>query len=65
MQSAFVGDVIFLQGIGRTDLDGGDFNQLIHSIQTQVFTLPDQTILYPGHGPATTVKDEKLNNPYF
>jgi glyoxylase-like metal-dependent hydrolase (beta-lactamase superfamily II) len=65
MQSAFVGDVIFLQGIGRTDLDGGDFNQLIHSIQTQVFTLPEQTTLYPGHGPATTVKDEKLNNPYF
>ena len=65
LKCAFVGDVIFFHGIGRTDLDGGDFNQLIHSIQSQVFTLPEETILFPGHGASTTVSEEKANNPFF
>jgi hydroxyacylglutathione hydrolase len=65
LKCAFVGDVIFFHGIGRTDLDGANFNQLIHSIQTQVFTLPEETILYSGHGPSTTVSEEKANNPFF
>lgn len=65
LKCAFVGDVIFFHGIGRTDLEGSDFNQLIHSIQMQVFTLPDETTLYNGHGPSTTVAEEKANNPFL
>jgi len=65
LKSAFCGDVIFYHSIGRTDLPGGDTEQLLHSIRTQVFTLPDETILYPGHGPATTVAEEKANNPFL
>lgn len=62
---AFVGDVIFYRGIGRTDFPGGDFKQLIHSIQTQIFTLPPETILLSGHGPETTVAEEMANNPFL
>lgn len=62
---AFVGDVIFYHGIGRTDLSGGNFEQLINSIQTQVFTLPLDTTLLSGHGPETTVAEERTNNPYL
>ena len=58
------GDVIFQNSIGRTDLPGGDFDTLIQSIHQQIFTLPDATIIYNGHGPATTVGLEKMNNPY-
>ena len=61
----FCGDVIFRNSIGRTDLPRGDFNTLIHSIQTQVFTLPDETLLLNGHGPETTVGYEKANNPFL
>lgn len=61
---AFVGDVIFARGVGRFDLPGGDFEVLSRSIREQVYTLPDDTILYPGHGPATTVGEEKAGNPY-
>jgi len=61
----FCGDVIFHQGIGRTDLPGGDTDTLISSIQTQVFTLPDETRLLPGHGPETTVGYERENNPFL
>jgi len=61
----FCGDVIFHQGIGRTDLPGGDADTLVSSIQTQVFTLPDETRLLPGHGPETTVGFERDNNPYL
>jgi hydroxyacylglutathione hydrolase len=50
--------------IGRTDLPGGDFKTLINSIQTQLFTLPDDTKVYSGHGPVTTVGFEKMNNPF-
>lgn len=62
---AFVGDVIFYRGIGRTDLSGGNFKQLINSIQTQIFTLPPDTTLLSGHGPETTVAEERANNPFL
>ena len=58
------GDVLFSGSIGRTDLPGGDFHTLINSIQTQFFTLPDNTKVYPGHGPMTTIGFEKMNNPF-
>jgi glyoxylase-like metal-dependent hydrolase (beta-lactamase superfamily II) len=61
---AISGDVLFNGSIGRTDLPGGDFNTLINSIQTQLFTLPDDTKIYSGHGPLTTIGFEKMNNPF-
>ena len=64
LSTAVVGDLIFKQGIGRTDLDGGSFPELVNSISTQVFSLPAQTVLIPGHGPNTTVADEQKYNPY-
>jgi glyoxylase-like metal-dependent hydrolase (beta-lactamase superfamily II) len=62
--SAFVGDTIFAGSVGRTDLPGGDGRQLAQSIRTKLYRLPDETILYPGHGPTTTVGEEKSSNPY-
>jgi glyoxylase-like metal-dependent hydrolase (beta-lactamase superfamily II) len=58
------GDVLFNGSIGRTDLPGGDFDTLINSIQTKLFILPDETKVYSGHGPVTTVGFEKMNNPF-
>jgi hydroxyacylglutathione hydrolase len=58
------GDVLFNGSIGRTDLPGGDYDTLINSIQTQLFTLPDEIQVYPGHGPMTTMGFEKMNNPF-
>ena len=58
------GDVLFNGSVGRTDLPGGNMATLLHSIQTQFFTLPDETKVYSGHGPVTTVGLEKMNNPY-
>jgi len=58
------GDVLFSGSIGRTDLPGGNFDTLVNSIQTQFFTLPDETKVYSGHGPVTTVGFEKMNNPF-
>jgi len=58
------GDVLFNGSIGRTDLPGGDYKTLINSIQTQLFTLPDETKVYPGHGPMTTIGLEKMNNAF-
>jgi hydroxyacylglutathione hydrolase len=58
------GDVLFNGSIGRTDLPGGDYNTLFQSIQTEFFTLPDDTKVYSGHGPVTTVGFEKMNNPF-
>jgi glyoxylase-like metal-dependent hydrolase (beta-lactamase superfamily II) len=62
---ALVGDVIFQGSIGRTDLPGGDFRTLMTSIQEQVMTLPDETVLYTGHGPTTTVGRERVSNPFL
>ena len=62
---AFVGDIIFEGSIGRSDLPGGNSNRLLSAIREQIFTLPNETILYPGHGNATTVKKEKETNPIF
>jgi hydroxyacylglutathione hydrolase len=59
------GDVLFQGSIGRFDLPGGDFETLINSIRTQLLTLPDETIVYPGHGSSTTIGYEKFNNPYL
>jgi glyoxylase-like metal-dependent hydrolase (beta-lactamase superfamily II) len=58
------GDVLFNGSIGRTDLPGGDMDTLVNSIQTQFFTLPDETKVYAGHGPVTTIGFEKMNNPF-
>ena len=60
----FCGDLIFAGSVGRTDLPGGDWDQLVESIKTQVFTLPDETRLLSGHGPETTVGEEKRSNPF-
>jgi hydroxyacylglutathione hydrolase len=59
------GDVIFRQGIGRTDLEDGDLLTLLESIRTQVLSLPDETRLLPGHGPESTVGYERVNNPFL
>ncbi len=60
----FVGDVIFAGSIGRHDFPDGDFGQLRSGIHNKLFTLPDETVLLPGHGPATTVGREKQTNPF-
>lgn len=62
---AFVGDVVFQGSIGRTDLPGGDYDTLIRSIATHLLVLPDNTVLYNGHGPATTVGRERRTNPFL
>jgi hydroxyacylglutathione hydrolase len=61
---ALVGDVIFLGSIGRTDLPGGNLATLMHSIRTEILTLPEETVLYNGHGPETTVGHERRSNPF-
>lgn len=58
------GDVLFHQSIGRTDLPGGDFETLKHSIQTKLYSLPDQTTVFPGHGQQTTIGFEKTANSF-
>jgi glyoxylase-like metal-dependent hydrolase (beta-lactamase superfamily II) len=60
----FTGDALFNQSIGRTDLPGGDLDTLMRSITERLFSLDDDTIVYPGHGPETNIADEKLANPF-
>jgi hydroxyacylglutathione hydrolase len=62
---ALVGDVIFQRSIGRTDLPGGDTQQLLASIRREILTLPDGVRLLPGHGPPTSVGDERMGNPFL
>lgn len=59
------GDCLFQRSIGRTDLPGGNMEQLLTSIRTQLFTLPDNYVVYCGHGPSTTIGDEKANNSFL
>jgi hydroxyacylglutathione hydrolase len=61
----FGGDVLFAGSIGRTDFPGGDLDQLLNGIRAKLWPLPDATAVYPGHGPATTVGDEKRTNPFL
>lgn len=62
---AFCGDLVFHGSVGRTDLPGGSERVLLDSIRRHILTLPDDTVLYPGHGPETTVGLEKRQNPFF
>jgi len=64
-KAAFVGDLIFHGSVGRTDFPGGSHDILIASVREKIFTLAAETILYPGHGPDTSVERERLHNPYF
>ena len=61
----FSGDVLFQGSIGRADLTGGNFDELREHICSRLFTLPHDTIVYPGHGPSTTIGEEKTHNPFF
>lgn len=63
-QMVFCGDLIFQMGVGRTDLPGGDWETLLRSIRSEIFSLPDETILYSGHGAATSVGEERRGNPF-
>jgi hydroxyacylglutathione hydrolase len=60
----FVGDVLFAGSIGRTDLPGGDFDALVEGVRECLFHLPDETIVHPGHGPDTTIGQERRMNPF-
>jgi hydroxyacylglutathione hydrolase len=60
----FAGDTLFQRGIGRTDLPGGDMRKIVFSIRNVLYALPPRTIVYPGHGPRTTIEEEKMLNPF-
>lgn len=61
----FSGDVLFQGSIGRADLEGGNFDELIEQISCRLLTLPDETLVYPGHGEPTSIGKEKMENPFF
>ena len=63
-KAVFSGDVLFSQGIGRTDFPGGSYGILVQTIQDKLFTLPDDTVVYSGHGPETTIGFERAHNPF-
>ena len=60
----FAGDTLFQRGIGRTDLPGGDMRKIVFSIREVLYALPPKTVVYPGHGPRTTIEEEMLLNPF-
>ncbi|TMF20620.1 MAG: MBL fold metallo-hydrolase [Chloroflexi bacterium] len=60
----FAGDTLFQRGIGRTDLPGGDMRKIVFSIRDVLYALPPKTVVYPGHGPRTTIEEEMLLNPF-
>ncbi len=60
----FTGDALFYRSLGRTDFPGGDQATLLRAVTTVLFALPEDTVAYPGHGPSTTIGDEKRNNPF-
>ncbi|OGQ00143.1 MAG: hypothetical protein A2Z51_11735 [Deltaproteobacteria bacterium RBG_19FT_COMBO_52_11] len=68
-QAVFTGDTLFVGGLGRTDLPGGSWRVMLQSIKTKLLTLPDDTIVYPGHNygpsPTSTIKTERLHNPFL
>lgn len=64
-QQLIGGDVLFAGSIGRTDLPGGNMETLLRSIKTELFALPDHTVVYPGHGPSTTIGRERISNPFL
>jgi glyoxylase-like metal-dependent hydrolase (beta-lactamase superfamily II) len=64
-KTLFVGDTLFAGSIGRTDLPGGDYDTLIRSIRGVLFAFPDETLVYSGHGPVTTIGQEKRTNPFL
>ena len=61
----FVGDTLFADSVGRADFPGGSMSQLLRSVREKLFTLPEETQVYPGHGPETTIAAEKTHNPFF
>ena len=63
--AVFGGDVLFKRSIGRSDFPGGSNSQLLESVRRELFTLPPETVVYPGHGPETSVGDERTHNPFF
>lgn len=65
ISTVFVGDLIFYRSVGRTDFSGGSEAELLRSVRTKIFSLPGETIICSGHGPETTVEQERLNNPFF
>lgn len=65
LKMVIAGDTLFAGSIGRTDLPGGDYEQIIHSIESRLLTMPDETRVVPGHGPATTIGTERMSNPFL
>lgn len=65
LEAVFVGDLLFYRSVGRTDFPGSSAQVLERSVREQIFTLPEATRVYPGHGPSTTVGDEMRHNPFF
>lgn len=63
--TAFSGDTLFRMSMGRTDLEGGSYEEIIKSLKNITTILPDETIVYPGHGPKTSIREERLMNPFF
>ena len=61
----FTGDTLFAGGVGRTDFPGGSYEELIRSISSRLLAFPDETVVYPGHGPASTIGEEKRSNPFL